>query len=81
MTTRFTPGFRTGVVARYHIDDCVYIVETSTRPGYHVATYVGGWVNPRSLKTFATVDAALNEVERRAADALRRKHQEGGTRW
>lgn len=65
--------YRTGILARYTVGETTYQAETSTRPGYHVANLYHGFVDPRSLATYATPQEAIDEVERRAMVAMRRE--------
>lgn len=41
------------------------------RPGYTVATRIGGFVDPDSLAAYASREAAVAEIERRAQDETR----------
>ena len=75
MGRRIHPHYITGTLAKYEIPTdkglLVHSVTTSTRgPGYTVGTFLAGFIDPRSIKTFPGTDdgreAALAEAKRRA---------------
>lgn len=71
MARKITPHYTTGTLAKYEQDTpkgkLVHSVTTSTRgPGYTVASFLHGFVDPRSIQTFMDRDEALAECKRRA---------------
>lgn len=70
--------YKTGIIASYTVNGHVYEASTSTNPDrrIQVATYSHGFVDPRSLATYATADEARAEVERRASLAIREHGQD-----